>query len=238
MILLIKHKCRFYRRFELDIWGLCYVDSKANEDNKVYRKSWYICFFLRIYREKIKRFWKKRRRYIYRIDIIDIMRKKKKYNKRWVSLRLTRLYFLTLQNYQFRQLFYKARKLTGDLETNYCYLLECRLLPLFYRTNFLSDLFLIIGFIKHKHVFINFKPLSFVNAKVNIGSVITFRKNKRELVYKIFRKKLYLKAILFNIPKFLFMSYRFFFGFLLKKPKKNDLVYPISIDIQRISGYY
>lgn len=238
MILLIKHKCRFYRRFELDIWGLSYVDSKAKEDNKSYRKSWYICFFLKIYREKIQRRWKKRRRYIYRIDIIDIMRKKKKYNKRWVSIRLTRLYFLTLQNYQFRQFFYKARKLSGDLESNYCFLLECRLLPLFYRTNFLSDLFLIIGFIKHKHVFVNFKALSYVNARVNIGSLITFRKNKRKLVYLIFRKKVYLKAILFNTPKFLFMSYRFFFGFLLKNPVKRDLVYPISIDIQRISGYY
>lgn len=68
--------------------------------------------------------WKKLRRYIYRIDIIDIKQRKKKYNKRWLSIRLTRLYFLTLHDYQFRKLFTRARKITGDLESNYCYLLE------------------------------------------------------------------------------------------------------------------
>jgi hypothetical protein len=51
-------------------------------------------------------------------------------------------------------------------------------------------------------------------------------------------KRLSLKSILFNTPRFLFISFRFWTVFLLKKPKKKDLVYPISIDIQRISGYY
>jgi ribosomal protein S4 len=236
MILLIKHKCRFYRRFELDIWGLSYIDIKAT--NKNFMKSWYLRFFFKIYLEKIERRWKKRRRYIYRIDIIDIIKRKKKFNKRWVSIRLTRLYFLTLQNYQFRILFNKAKKLNGDLETNYCFLLECRLLPLFYRTNFIIDLFKIIKFIKENKVLINFKCQNYLNSIVNLGSIITFKKSQKKFIKYLLLKRLKLKAILFNTPQYLFVSFRFFFGFLLKKPKRNNFVYPINIDIQRISGYY
>jgi ribosomal protein S4 len=50
-----------------------------------------------------------------------------------------------------------ARKLTGDLETNYCHLLEGRLFPLFYRTNFVSTLFKAMAFIKDKNVLLNFQ---------------------------------------------------------------------------------
>jgi len=233
MILLIKKKCKIYRRFELDIWGLSYIDLRAKKN--IYFKSWYLRFFFKIYLKRIERRWKRRRRYIYRIDIIDIIEIKKKYNKRWLSIRLTRLYFLTLQNYQFRQLFYKARKLNGDLESNYCFLLECRLLPLFYRTNFIGNLFEIIRFIKKNNVLINFKCL---NSIVNLGSIITFKKRELKYIKNLLKKRLKLDAILFNTPKYLFISFRFFFGLLLKKPIKNNFVYPINIDIQRITGYY
>src|ERR1700733_2607138 len=159
--------------------------------------------------------------------MIDIIKRKKKYNKRWLSIRLTRLYFLTLQNYQFRQLFYKAKKLNGDLESNYCFLLECRLLPLFYRTNFIANLFEIIRFIKKNNVLINFKCLNYVNSIVNIGSIITFKKTEFKYIKNLLKKRLKLDAILFNTPKYLFISFRFFFGLLLKKPIKKNFVYPI-----------
>jgi hypothetical protein len=51
-------------------------------------------------------------------------------------------------------------------------------------------------------------------------------------------KRLSLRSILFNTPRFLFISFKFWAAFLIKKPKRKDLIYPISIDIQRISGYY
>lgn len=238
MILIIKRKCRFYRRFERDIWGVCYVDHKATEVNNEYKKSWVIRFFLKIYKERIKRRWKRMRRYIYRIDIIEVFTRKKKYNKRWLSLRMTRLYFLTLQDYQFRQLFLRAQKLNGNLITNYCHLLEGRLLAVFYRTNFLADLFVIFRFIKNKHVYVDFKKLSYVNAVINIGSFITFRKRLTKYMFTFFLKRLLNKAILFNKPRYLFVSYIFAFAYMFKKPKKKDLVYPIALDIQRITGYY
>jgi ribosomal protein S4 len=238
MILIIKKKNRFYRKYQKDLWGLCFTDYKATEKNKNFKKSWIIRFFLKIYKKRIERRWKRLRRYIYRIDIIDLRYRKKKYNKRWLSIRFTRLYFLTLQDHQFRQLFKKAQKLTGNLNTNYCYLLEGRLLPIFYRTNFLASLFVIINFIKNKNVLINFKKITYVNTLINIGSFITFRKKLKRYMFSFLYKRILVKAILFNRPRYLFISYKYAFAYIFKKLKKKDLVYPISLDIQRISGYY
>lgn len=236
MILLIKQKCNYYRRFELDIWGLSYVDSKANEVE--FKKSWFIFFFLRMFKERMANKWKRMRRYIYRIDIIDIRRRKKKWNKRWVSLRLTRLYFLTLQDHQFRMMFRKANKMSGDLESNYCHLLECRLFPLTYRTNFLPNMFLALDFCKKKRLFINYKTINYVNAIIPVGTFITARKLWRKWIKFQFLKRLKLKAVLFNTPRYFFMSWQYYFLYMLRKPRKKDFVYPIAIDIQRITGFY
>ena len=151
---------------------------------------------------------------------------------------MTRLYFLTLQDYQFRKLFLRAQKLNGNLITNYCHLLEGRILPVFYRTNFLADLFVVFRFIQHKHVSVNFKKLSYVNAIVNIGSFITFRKRLQKYMFSYFIKRVYNYAVLFNKPRYLFVSYRLAFAFMFKKPKKKDFVYPVALDIQRVTGFY
>lgn len=236
MILLIKKKGDYYRRFKFDIWGLSFVDEKNSE--KDHHKSWLLRFFLKIYRKKIERWWKNRRRYIYRIDIIDIAKRIKRWNKRWLSIRLCRLYFLTLQDHQFRNMFKKASKLSGNLGSNYCYLLECRTITLLYRTNFLVNIFNCISFVKRKKLYINNSPISFVNATIPVGSLITPHKIWVSWMRYHLYKRLTLRSILYNTPRFLFISFRFLMVFLLKKPLRKDLVYPIAIDIQRISGYY
>jgi len=236
MILLIRNAYKFYRRFKLDIWGLSYIDIKCTK--RTFKKSKYVYFFFKIYLKKLERRWKRRRRYIYRIDIIDIIENKKKFNKRWLSIRLTRLYFLTIKNIQFRTFAKKARKLKGNFETNYCYLLECRLLPLFYRTNFIGNLFEIIKFIKNSNVLINFKCVNYVNSIVNIGSYITVKKLQNSYIKNLLKLRLKRKAILFNTPTYLFLSFRMLFGLFMKKPIKKNFVYPINIDIKRITGYY
>lgn len=236
MILLIKRKGDYYRRFKLDIWGLSFVDEKNSKEE--HRRSWILRFFLKIYRKKIERWWRNRRRYIYRIDIIDIPKKIKRWNKRWLSIRLCRLYFLTIQDHQFRNMFKKASKLTGNLGTNYCHLLECRTITIVYRTNFLANIFNCIMFVKRNRLYINRTPLSYINAVIPVNSLI--RPSRVWLLWIRYHlyKRLSLRSVLFNTPRFIFISFKFWAAFLIKKPQKRDLIYPISIDIQRISGYY
>ena len=82
--------------------------------------------------------------------------------------------------------------MTGDLESNYCHLLEGRLLPLFYRTNYLSNLFQVISFIKDSNVFLNFQNSTYVNSVVDVSTFITFnRKYIKKIKYQIYLKNKY-----------------------------------------------
>jgi len=69
-------------------------------------------------------------------------------------------------------MFKKASKLTGNLGSNYCYLLECRTITMVYRTNFLANIFNCIMFVNRKRLFVNKTPLSFINAVIPVNSMI------------------------------------------------------------------
>jgi hypothetical protein len=50
-------------------------------------------------------------------------------------------------------------------------------------------------------------------------------------------KRVRFDSLIFNTPKFLFISYRFFYAFFIKLPSKKDFIYTFPLDIQRITGY-
>ena len=122
-------------------------------------------------------------------------------------------------------MFKKASKLTGDLGTNYCYLLECRTITLVYRSNFLANIFNCMMFVKRKRLFINQKPINYINAVVPIGTSIIPAKVWVPWIRYHLYKRLSLRSVLYNTPKFLFISFRFWIAFLIKKPKRKDLIY-------------
>lgn len=280
MVIFIKHRFYYYRRFEHDIWGLCYLDIATADDPLSFNmgfnsnlylkdsivlerqkleklevnysgsdlidredrlslapKSWLLRFFYRLFSIAEDRRYQRLRRYIYRIDIISHTKRRRKFNKRFLSLRVARLYFLTLKDYQFRSLFRRASKLDGNLESNYCLLLECRVMAIFYRTNFLWNIFEILQFIKAGHVYINLKKAKHVNSSINNLSRINCSRKAIPRLRHFLIKRLENQIILFNTPKFLFVSYYFFFAYLCKLPMKKDFVYPFALDIQRITGY-
>lgn len=121
-----------------------------------------------------------------------------------------------------------------------------KLLSFFRRTvvgNYLSFQFFkhpfeIIRFIRDGRVFLEFKKVTFVNFPIPVSKLITINKTFEPKIKFFLKKRLRLKAILFNIPRFLFISYKFMFIYLAKYPTKKDLIYPIPLDIQRITGYY
>jgi len=143
-------------------------------DRIKYFKSPYLKFFYKLYDAKQKFRELNKRRYIYRLDIMPVYRKIKKFKKRFVSIRVTRLYFLTFQDYQFRKLFRRASKMDGNMELNYCHLLEGRLLAIVYRTNLLNNMFEIIRYIRHGNVFVDFQCIRSVNFPVPVGKILTF----------------------------------------------------------------
>lgn len=237
MVLIVKKKTKCYKKYEKDIWGICYTDARAGVWWKEYNNVWILRFFFFLLSRKKRTNWNNRKRYVYRIDLKNIPTRKRKYNWKWLSLRFLRLYFLTITDRQFRRLFKKASKLEGNLESNYCHLLEGRLLHLFYRTNFLTDPFWIMDFIKYGNVLLNNKAVSQFNTLVTVGTFITFNKHWKNFLYKWLKKRALIRALLFNTPRFLQVSFRFAYAIFLKKQRKEDLVYPIPLDLQRITGY-
>jgi len=65
----------------------------------------------------------------------------KKLNKKFISLRLTKLFFITLSYKQFRRLGLKAKSNDGFFEQNYLILLEGRILSIIYRSAFMAIFF-------------------------------------------------------------------------------------------------
>ncbi len=124
MVLTTKHRMMLYRRFRKDIWGYCYTDMECKtvvvrksrsfrsqaqfmirKGNLYLLKSPYLKFFFELWWRK-KKSWKKRRsRYIYAFDRPSSYKKWLKFNKRFVSIRLTRLYFLTFQDHHLENYF-------------------------------------------------------------------------------------------------------------------------------------
>lgn len=107
MTLLVRHRFAHYRRFELDIWGVCFNDARAKKINKftnekelaIKVKSPYFKFFYKLWAKRRLVLEARKKRYVYRLDMLPPDRPKKIFNARFLSIRLTRLYFITLQDH-------------------------------------------------------------------------------------------------------------------------------------------
>jgi len=208
---------------------LCFSDFRR--DNKVNE------FFYDLYLNKAESRLNKVRRYVYRIDIVSPKRVKKPFKARFLSLRLVKLFFLTLKYRQFRQMAYFAAAKDGLFQANFCSLLEGRLTSFVYRTNFLFSMFEIISFIKQGNVLVNNILVNYLNYVVVIGDFVTFFNSTNKFRANFF-KRFKTQTILFNTPRYMFVNYKLFFAFMEKQPVENDLAYPIKLDIYRATAYY
>ena len=177
-------------------------------------------------------------RLTYQYDMAPAPRRRFNMNRRFAALRLTRLYFLTFQDHQFRKLFRNTAKMDGNFEINYLRFLEGRAFAIIYRLNFTPDVFWLLSFVKAgSNFFLEYKPISLLNMLIPVGKLITIRRKwHRTFAIQIF-KRIKLQTLLFPTPKFIYSSYRFFFFYLLRYPKRTDLFYPFALDLQRITGY-
>jgi ribosomal protein S4 len=160
-----------------------YLNIIKNNDKKnkksIYLdfKYYYHEFFFKLFCEEKQFSYYKKRRLIYKFEAPKFYNKGRKLNKRFISLRLTRLYFLTYKDCQFRKLFRKAAKMNGQFQLNYLKFLECRILSVLYRFNFHYDIFFLLKLIrKGNNVFINFNLVNHPNKILLVGDFLTISK--------------------------------------------------------------
>lgn len=207
--------------------------SSLRKFNSPYFRVFYKIY---LYRKSLREF--NTRRFIYRLDIFPPIKKFRRKNYRFISVRLTRLYYLTFQDHQFRKLFRKASKMTGNMEDNYFGFLEGRLSAVFYRTNWLANIFEIMRFIRDGHVYVNFQPVSNINYRVSLGEFVSFNRKFKHRLYFFLRERLNYGAIIFPPPAYMFMCYGLRFCYIMRPPLWKDLVYTFPLDTQRLTGYY
>lgn len=140
---------------------------------------------------------------------------------------------MTLTYKQFRNLARKAAKMTGDFESNYCFLLEGRLLFLLYRSSFFFNIFELMDLMKAKHIMVNHILIDRYDFLVNIGDFITFYKVDFLYFYYSFKLRLERRGFLFGKSPFMYVSYNGFFMHLERKPYLRDLPFPTKFDIYR-----
>ena len=230
MVLTIKRRFGIYKRFEKDIWGLSF--SNFNATNKVTQ------FFSKLYLEKQEYSQRKRRRYVYRIDIIKPTAKKKMMKWRFVSLRLLKLFFLTLQYRQFRRIARVSMKKDGLFQNHFCANLEGRIVSFIYRTNFMYNMFEIITFVKHANVYVDGVLIDYVNYVVRVGQFVTFKRGVRRFFRHNLIRRFRTKGVIFNSPRYMFVNFKLFFAFMERYPFNRDLAYPIKLDVYRANAYF
>lgn len=210
------------RRYKLNFVKI----KKNNKIIKISNKFLKICkFFFKSFKNKMQYRWNRRKIYYFRTDNKFKFTKVRKMKKKFVSIRITKLFFLTLTYKQFRKLGKKAKSKDGLFEQNYLILLEGRLMSVIYRSTFLSNIFEIIRFVKKGHVNINKFYVNFPNYILNIMEFASFRNCLKGNIYWNLLLRLKKKAILFNVPNYIFCSFSFFSLFFKKFPKMGSLVY-------------
>ena len=95
----------------------------------------------------------------------------------------------------------------GNMESNYYYYLECRLFPFLYRMHFARNMFVALENCKLGYIIINMKiKLTKPNSLVPLGLIIYVRRRFRYIIRHFLLKKSKIKALLFNFPRYIYMS--------------------------------
>lgn len=218
---------------------------KVNFDQLFLLKSKFvskICsFFFKLFLERQEyKNWRKKR-YVYRIDIIKPQKKKHFFKKKFISLRLVKLFYLTLSYRAFRKLALKAKKQDGLFESNFLFLLEGRIVPIVYRSGLAFNMFEILSLVRTAQVYVNKTFYNNLNFSVKVFDLISFSAKVSRYLYfsllsRLLRRRK--KSVLFNSTKFLFVSYKLMCFFLKRHPHEKDLIFPVGVDIYRATGFF
>lgn len=111
--------------------------------------------FFKNYLNKKKRSRFKAKPFVYRIDLVKPRYRYKRWNFRFVTLRLVKFFYSILSYKHFRLMSRLAKKKVGLYEQNYLFFLEGRLINYLYRTGVFDTIFKSFFFIRSGFVTIN-----------------------------------------------------------------------------------
>ena len=118
-----------------------------------------------------------------RTDIVIRSERKKwknMYERMFLDRKLFYMFYYNLTYYDLRRIAIKAKK-TNYAIALYLLLLESRIDVILYRINFLSSVYMIRQYIKHKTILINNKVVQNCNCRLKYYDILSFKNNKLKL---------------------------------------------------------
>jgi len=200
-----------------------------------------LLFFFNRHLDWIERKENRNQRYIYRIDLLDIPVRRKRRNYDFFAIQVIRLFYINLKYKNFRTMAWKAKKKDGGFGYNYMSLLEGRAACVIYRSSFIANMFDAINIAKLGLVWIfknaNKCYIEHENYVINVMEMVGFRGIIKSSIFWKWSIRAYRKALLSTAPKYMFVSYFFFYFFMKYMPKPKQIINPVNIDIYRLSGF-
>lgn len=215
----------FKKKYILDFWGdLIWFKKENNFFKKLFKK---ICFkkrwkvrylgkffarwFTGFYYSKKMPKWK--RRILYKKNNIVILR----------TLSVFRTYYGDYSIKKFKHFIQRLKKRKLDFITKCLTLFESRLDILLYRLNYFKNPREARNFVRNKNLCINTKIKKELNYQLYINDIIEIKKKWKHFFYQKIFKKLKLKKIIYNFPKYLECNYMLFKNIFILYPKKNQI---------------
>jgi hypothetical protein len=94
-----------------------------------------------------------------------------------------------------------------------------------------------ISFVKSGNLWIN-KLIAFnLYYTIKVTDFVGFLNFSKGFIFWSFFKRIRRKAFLFLFPKFMYISFTFFFIILIRLPCNKEIINPISADAYKISNY-
>ena len=181
----------------------------------------------------------RRVRHIYRIDLDQPSRIRKRQKWGFLSRKLSRLFYLTLSHAQFRKLARVASQQEGSWESSFIMLVENRVVGMLYRMQISMNIFELRWFVLLGNVLLNGRKLTYYNAAVGYFDILRFNLRAADFLRTKIVERFKLGAFYFGIPRYMFVSYKHMFAFVFREPKRLDLAFPIkAIDVYRSADYY
>jgi ribosomal protein S4 len=145
---------------------------------------------------------------------------------------------LTLNYAKFKKLLSIAYRHEGSHEGNFILLIENRLVFMLYRMQFCLNIFDLRCFVENTGALVNGERFTYCNLPVAFGSIVRLDTKWTKITYYYLYRRMIRNQFYFNIPRYMFISYKLMFGLVYREPKLRDLVYPIShLDIYRACDY-
>lgn len=127
-----------------------------------------------------------------------------------------------------------ASKKEGSWESNFILLVENRLIGMLYRFQVSLNIFDLRLFILKGLVLIDGNLKTYFNEPIPMFSILTFKNPESKRLHYDIVKRFRRGFLYFNVPRYMFVSYKLMFAFVYREPKRIDLAFPLKIiDVYR-----